>query len=527
MKILARTWARDEHELIDYENQDLVDSSIDINNSGYVFRKKNSIFYNRKQKGNNNNNNIQKLLKITFTKKDIEIIPNKCEFNDNGDIANNNSAWFINSSCLARVKERKYKCKENEIIKFGKITFLVKKIHFQPEKLIIKKGYDKNDINIQLNHSYNEKTVPKNDDKKSYFSEKISQKKQKTCRICYSAEEDPNNPLVQPCLCTGSLKYIHLSCLKQWINTKFYIKKDSNSLCITYLIKKAECELCKTQFPDYISHNDRLYDIKNIESCFNNYLILESLTLDIHKYKVVYIVSLDNIEQPIIVGRAKGSHIFISDISVSRIHCKIIIDNNKNIFFEDNFSKFGTLILIQAPKIILCDNLNLNIQIGRSFISCKIKQKFNLFKCCQAEEKPDIYYYYKQNTSKNFITKPSVKTEIYSIENDDNEEEDKIENRITYENNNDKDSNDNKENEKEKDKKSEKDNDGIKSYVENKNNIQNENIDVNNIVHNNNNDNYKRAHNDNNDNYEASFEEENIPEFELNIISKRPKKPDY
>jgi hypothetical protein len=43
----------------------------------------------------------------------------------------------------------------------------------------------------------------------------------KICRICYMEEDsDIKNPLVQPCKCSGSMKYIHLNCLKQWLYTK-------------------------------------------------------------------------------------------------------------------------------------------------------------------------------------------------------------------------------------------------------------------------------------------------------------------
>ena len=32
------------------------------------------------------------------------------------------------------------------------------------------------------------------------------------CRICLS-EDEPDNPIISPCKCTGSVKYIHLSCI--------------------------------------------------------------------------------------------------------------------------------------------------------------------------------------------------------------------------------------------------------------------------------------------------------------------------
>ena len=55
------------------------------------------------------------------------------------------------------------------------------------------------------------------------------------------------------------------------------------------------------------------------------------------------------------------SDILLSDISVSRIHCKLSIEK-KNIFIQDNDSKFGTLVLIQTPSIKMTQNLDLNIK---------------------------------------------------------------------------------------------------------------------------------------------------------------------
>lgn len=37
------------------------------------------------------------------------------------------------------------------------------------------------------------------------------------CRICRSPEE-PGNPLRYPCLCRGSIKYVHQDCLRLWLN---------------------------------------------------------------------------------------------------------------------------------------------------------------------------------------------------------------------------------------------------------------------------------------------------------------------
>ncbi|XP_041362282.1 E3 ubiquitin-protein ligase MARCHF8-like [Gigantopelta aegis] len=51
------------------------------------------------------------------------------------------------------------------------------------------------------------------------------------CRICH-CESEVNNKLISPCLCSGSLKFVHLICLQKWIKSS----------------EKIECELCKFQY---------------------------------------------------------------------------------------------------------------------------------------------------------------------------------------------------------------------------------------------------------------------------------------
>lgn len=51
------------------------------------------------------------------------------------------------------------------------------------------------------------------------------------CRICHS-EGKTDSPFISPCYCSGSLCYVHNSCLEKWI-------KSSGTKC---------CEICKFQF---------------------------------------------------------------------------------------------------------------------------------------------------------------------------------------------------------------------------------------------------------------------------------------
>lgn len=41
-----------------------------------------------------------------------------------------------------------------------------------------------------------------------------------TCRFCFSKVCDVKNPLIGACNCSGSVRLIHVECLKQWLDFK-------------------------------------------------------------------------------------------------------------------------------------------------------------------------------------------------------------------------------------------------------------------------------------------------------------------
>jgi len=106
-------------------------------------------------------------------------------------------------------------------------------------------SYPENDKTNTVDHSGAESTylsatnVPNNEkeeDDKSIGSESyttaVSSLSFNFCKICHCGEEDGEPPLITPCLCSGSLKFVHQECLHRWI-------KSSD-------IKR--CELCKFTF---------------------------------------------------------------------------------------------------------------------------------------------------------------------------------------------------------------------------------------------------------------------------------------
>ncbi len=84
-------------------------------------------------------------------------------------------------------------------------------------------------------------------DKVNVDVNKETQEELQTCRICLSDTPDPDDPFFSPCKCTGTMKYIHVKCLQQWLKSKLHTKHSSNSIAIYW--KTLECELCKTPYP--------------------------------------------------------------------------------------------------------------------------------------------------------------------------------------------------------------------------------------------------------------------------------------
>lgn len=66
----------------------------------------------------------------------------------------------------------------------------------------------------------------------------LSQNHEYKCRICIDLG-DADTKMCAPCHCTGSVKYIHVTCLKEWIKEKRSIKCE---LCGGIYKKKVRIE---------------------------------------------------------------------------------------------------------------------------------------------------------------------------------------------------------------------------------------------------------------------------------------------
>ena len=296
--------------------------------------------------------------------------------------SNNNNNLILNTS-----REKKIQLDEESFDVFQKRKIsILPRINSTNELFMVKKK-----ITSKL-----KKYKKLNSSKNIFFPTPLSCQNPKApplCRICYGEENNEVNPLLCPCICKGSMKYIHYKCLRNWLNAKIEeeLSEDSierNMNCITYNRKDISCELCKEKFPDYIIHNNIYYNILFYQPSFEEFIIFESMKDGKENNKYYHVLNLDN-KESLNIGRASECELSLAELSVSRFHCLLHKEDGK-LYLEDNTSKFGTLILIQNKNMIVNELLPLKIQVKKTFLKFKLKKPFSL-NCCARNDTIEDY----------------------------------------------------------------------------------------------------------------------------------------
>jgi hypothetical protein len=158
---------------------------------------------------------------------------------------------------------------------------------------ILNLNYDKIESNgnqttneqIDKNENNNKQQKIKSPSEKSSTTRKI-------CRICYESTNTSKLKLIAPCLCIGSVKYIHEACLRSWIIASNTSNQDNLNQTNEMILDKTSCELCKFQ---YIINEIKVLRCSKSKAC--NYLekilqllLVTSITLSVMGYILFIII---------------------------------------------------------------------------------------------------------------------------------------------------------------------------------------------------------------------------------------------
>lgn len=359
VEVVTYTWSKDSHGLFDYESPHLFTNSFKITSAAHFSRK---------------NNDIQLLDTSTITtSSDAEPSFNSL-FSISQDPANpgryfisaknsNNTSHSQNIDLVVRAIRKDgrpagYELKVGDIVKIGRVKFWVREMK------------DANGAVTKLRtlHEVNFITSRPEDE-----SERDPSVPEVNCRICLmnNLYPDPlDNTLVSPCKCKGSCEYVHLKCLKQWIDSKKSAIENSENVCLSFNYTKLSCEICKENLPYALKLGPDEYDIIDIKKpATAPYIILEKVENG-RENKGLFLVKAS--EHEVRLGRGHTHQILVSDISVSRNHASIVYKDGQFLLFDNN-SKFGTLVQIDQPIELSSEKTIL--QCGKTVIMLSIKKE--------------------------------------------------------------------------------------------------------------------------------------------------------
>ena len=79
---------------------------------------------------------------------------------------------------------------------------------------------------------------------KAVVSERDLLSDSKVCRICLEEDEmSGDNPFIEPCGCVGSVRWIHVKCVREWLDAKKQQQRVGG--VYSYYWEELACELCK------------------------------------------------------------------------------------------------------------------------------------------------------------------------------------------------------------------------------------------------------------------------------------------
>ena len=373
LELKTLTWPRDTHGLFDYEASSLIKNTFKIRGPESLYRHENQCYLISEDVKSNSD----PVLKIDQKKGEFtaSLIPEDP----------NNAMWLVVKNIRSR-RGNALRLREGDWIKLGRVQFKVQKISISTQSTV-----------IGVAPQYFLQSVSDDLDVKEDLVDEAG-KENATCRICLSETETQIDPFISPCKCSGTMKYIHADCLKEWIKSKVSSRVTDKGM--TVYIKDLCCELCGCQLPTFVNYKEKNISLINITFPAKSFIVLEEYRPDNFQVNGLHIISLDE-NQAGVIGRGHESDIKISDISVSRHHCQIKLLGS-DFYLEDTKSKFGTLGKLNS-QVLLRSNTELTVQINRTVLSFKYKHPWTFKRLCCCPSSGQV-----SNEPTSYFTQPDV-----------------------------------------------------------------------------------------------------------------------
>lgn len=339
IEVEVKTWARETHNLFDFEAKDtaITHQNFDIGDSVTFVRdatgKESTVsvvsFPHPVEDG-------EKLIQIEWRQGNFTL--NRPRWGSTDDRRIQRCWQLIRGSDEAA--DGGHRLAVHDIIKFGRSQFKVRQLSTIAQGVALDDG----------------SSICKVD------PSEFDSHKDKVCRICLFEGSTMEDPLLAPCKCRGSIQHVHLGCLKHWVKDRLGLDNGTASFMVGGSTSPLCCELCKSAYQTTVQIGQKKLPLVDVDTPF---LVLESC--NDHRLHVLPIET----DKPLKIGRGHECNMNIHDTSISRVQASIEL-NDGNFVLKDRGSRFGTYVKITKPLNMEVGK-QFSVQVGRSILQLTTK----------------------------------------------------------------------------------------------------------------------------------------------------------
>mmetsp|Transcript_60688 Transcript_60688/g.112594 ORF Transcript_60688/g.112594 Transcript_60688/m.112594 type:complete len:421 (-) Transcript_60688:66-1328(-) len=338
VQVISNTWARDSHDLFDFEASHLHTVTFTVPKSMKCIRTGTEV--QMLSEHSQPPTNADPLLRLV--QKDGTFWVDKAT-----PSSSSKKLWLV----VRDLSNNGHRLTEGDVIKLGRFKFRVRQM--------VSAGGVQPELRLGL------------DDGMVSCNDKDQAQLQSTmCRICLLEGPGENDPLIRPCKCRGSIEYVHLGCLRHWIRGRLNFSDTPSG---SFFYRPLTCELCKEVYPTWVEVEEGVerQSLVEVPKTVAPFIVLENMVRDSqqHAARGLHVISLA--DKVLKLGRGHESHVRIADVSISRCHATISYQNGA-FLLQDNKSKFGTLVAMKKPRPLEVGT-HTSIQMGRTVLSLQLQ----------------------------------------------------------------------------------------------------------------------------------------------------------
>jgi hypothetical protein len=175
---------------------------------------------------------------------------------------------------------------------------------------------------------------------------------------------------------------VHANCIGDWLRGRLGLENHNGNV---FFFRPMACELCHCLYPSYYEANEAPVPLPFLPETKTPFIVLENIggSAAVAAWNNdssntfpggLHVVRFSDDRSPLKIGRGHDCQMRVSDVSISRLHALLRIDEDGSIYLEDQESKFGTLIDEQKRSrfITIPPRTTICLQSGRTLLTLSL-----------------------------------------------------------------------------------------------------------------------------------------------------------